>query len=169
MKLLKNVKRAVVAAMLCSAGFAHATVLQFNITGDYTASWQLDSDLVPDIAAPREGFTLREVAGSFPTAPGNVAQLTFWGVAYSGGLSIVNSDHVILVSTNGPQLFTGSSSDPDFTLGTFALTSNRAPGEYILTIAELAAAEVPEPATGALLLGGLGLIYSLRKRQSQQA
>ena len=54
----------------------------------------------------------------------------------------------------GPQRYTGAESAPTFQLGNFALTESRdGVGRYTLTISAVSAA--PEPATFALLLGGL--------------
>ena len=41
LKMLRNVS---VVALLPSAGVAHAGPYQFNPSGDYSASWQLDSN-----------------------------------------------------------------------------------------------------------------------------
>ena len=165
MKLMHIVRNAALAAVLLTAGVANAALLQFTITGDYSASFQIDSNPTPDVVGPGEGFILWDVA-DFPDAILGTADLTFYNAAIGGGLEIYDfwSDTLLLL-TDGPQLYTGDEDNPFFTLGTFALTEFGGSGVYTLTIAEVGAVDVPEPATGALLLGGLGLLAAMRKRR----
>jgi hypothetical protein len=165
MKLIKFVRSGALAAMLFTAGVANAALLQFTLTGDYAATWQLDSQLTPNNAINDFYFKVSNV-GTFPDATGGVAEVTFFNAALGGGFSIYDDRGTgNLVITNGPQLYTGSEFNPSFTLGSFALVAFSGNGTYVLKIAEADAAAVPEPATGALLLGGLGLMYVLRKRR----
>ena len=155
--------------MLLSAGAANAALYNFTLTGGYTASWQLDSAPAPDVTSTGEGFILWDVEG-FNDALLGVADITFYNIAIGGGLGIEDfyGDEVLLVA-DGPQLYTGSESNPVFSLGTFVLTEFLGTQTYILTISQVGAGggtDVPEPATGALLLGGIAVMAALRKRKA---
>lgn len=165
MKLMKLVRNAALAAMLLTAGVANAALLQFTVTGDYTATWQIDSSVAPDDIYPGEGFIVWDVAG-FDDAFFGVADISFFNAAIGGGIQIDDFyGGSTLLSTDGPQLYSGTEDNPFYLLGTFALTEFGGDGVYTLTVAEVGAAAVPEPATGALLLGGMVLMGALRKRR----
>ena len=170
MNLMKSLRNAAIAVMLLSAGAANAALYQFTLTGDYTASWQLNSTVSPDIVAPGEGFILWDIAGNFPGSSEDVTDLTFYNEAIGGGLEILDFyGDALLLSTDGFQLYTGDEDSPLFRLGVFALTEFQGSGLYTLTVTEVGAAAVPEPATGLLLLAGMGVMVSLRKRRQGQA
>lgn len=172
MKLVKSLRNVLLAAMLLSAGVANAALYQFQITGDYTATWQLDSEQAPDEAQNGGGFTFIDVDG-FDDAFFGVADVSFFNTAIGGGVQIYDwyADNYLL-STDGPQLYTGSENRHEFLLGTFALTEYEGFGNYVLTITDLDAipdpVDVPEPATAAMLLGGLGLLAASRKRRQRK-
>lgn len=168
MMLMRSLRHAAVAAMLFSTGIAHAALIQFNLTGDYTASWQLDTSQPPEDPFIGLWATYGNVTGSFPGATQPGLYVTFYSPALAGGFEIYDNNlDEALVATAGPQLYTGLETNPVFTLGTFALTDYNGPGTYILTISEVAEAAVPEPATGAMLLGGLALVaVSMKRRQA---
>jgi len=168
LKMLRNVS---VVAVLFSSSIAHAGLYQFNLTGDYTASWQLDSTPESDFDSEGEVFILFDVEGDFPGSLFNVADLTFFHDALDGGLEIYDFyNDVLLLSAVGPQLYTGSEFMPTFLLGSFDLTEYEGSGSYTLTITDLDAppTDVPEPASGAMLLGGLGMLYAARQRRRHQ-
>ena len=176
LNLMKSLKTAAAVAVLFSASMANAALLQFNLTGDYTASWQLNSTVVPDEAVEDVGFVLADVEGNFLGSLLDVADLVFYNGAEGGGFSIEDYyGGVTLLVTDGPQLYTGPEDTPTFALGSFALTEFGGSGSYTLTVTDLDAGpgpgpgpqpgEVPEPATAAMLLGGLGLMYASRKRR----
>jgi len=176
--LMKNLRNAAITALLFTAGAANAALLQFNLTGDYTASWQLTSSVTADDAANNIGLVLYDVEGSFPGSLFGYTDLYFYNASQGGGLEIYDyyNDFDLLL-TDGPQLYTGSEEGIiTFALGTFALKDFDGPGTYTLTVTDLDAGpgpgpdpvDVPEPASAALLLGGLGLMFAAGKRRRRQ-
>lgn len=167
MKWIQRFIKLSLAAMLLSAGVANASLYKFDLTGDYAASWQIDTAFAPDVYGSGEGFVYWDVNG-FPDAVLGVADVYFYSAANDGGLEIYDFwAGSTLVLTDGPQLYTGTEDNPVFTTGVFALTEFEGSGNYRLTISEVLApiAAVPEPATGALLLGGMGLMVAIRRRK----
>lgn len=164
-----NVKRILsqvaVSAVLLWTGVANAALYQFNLTGDYTAQWKLDSNVTPDIFEDGVGFAVFDVEG-FPDAIFSVADVYFFSAANGGGLLI--EDFYLglpLLISDGPQLYTGTEDNPVFKLGTFALTEYQGSGSYTLNISNISA--VPEPATYGMLLAGLGLMGATLRRRRQ--
>jgi hypothetical protein len=169
---MKRLKSVVALAMLLTAGVANAGLYQFDLGGDYTASWRLNSTVAPDLYFPGIYFTLAGVEGNFPESLNNHVDLTFYNDLVRGGLEIYDAQGATLwLVTDGPQLYTGTESAPTFSLGSFGMTEvpGLGSGRYTLTVTDLDAgpgpADVPEPATGAMLLAGLGLLYASRKRR----
>jgi len=166
MSLKKSLKNMLLAAVLCSAGVANAALLQFNVTGDYTASWQMDSDRVPEEYFGEVGLVMWEIAGTYAGSASGSADIGFFNGGFGGGLSILDlATFEYLLVADGPQIYSGTEPSPLFAPGIFALTEYEGTGNYVLTVTEAAAAAVPEPATGALLLGGLAMLAYARKRR----
>jgi len=167
-KVAKNLMKMALAAALFSAGAANAAIYEFKLTGDYTASWQMDTEKEESSAETGSGLTFEEVAGNFPGY--NALDITFFNSNISGGLQLYDfyTDKYVLTA-NGPQLYTGKESRYEFILGTFALSEFAGDGNYVLTITDLDAlppVDVPEPASIALMAGGLGLLAAARRRRN---
>ena len=161
MKLKSLLTRiAACSALALAASAANADIYTFTITGDYSASWQMDSMPVPNDAF-HGVFTVYPVPG-FPDALTGFAWLTFYDAFSGGGLSIVDFPGMQqLLAADGEQLYTGTELEPAFKLGTFALSEARGgDGTYSLTISP-----VPEPATYALLLGGMAVVGAAAARR----
>ena len=150
---------------------ASAAALLFDLSGDYSASWVLDSNPVPNVALPGS-FTLWDVPGNFPGATQGVVDLQFWTGANGGGLTIDDflGSGGTLADLSDAQVFMGSPYAPLFVPGTFELT-HYGVGNYTLYISALVVPSGgPEPGTWALMIGGFGLVgASLRRRKLQPA
>lgn len=171
MNLMKSVRTAAMAALMLTASVANAGLYGFTLSGDYSASWQMDSNAVPLVGETGLGLFYMDVEGNFPGSAFNVADLTFFSGDLGGGLEIYDfyGGGITLLLSDGVQLYTGLESAPMFMLGTFDLTEFQGSGTYTLTVTDLDAgpepSPVPEPATAAMLLGGLGMLYAVRKRR----
>jgi hypothetical protein len=136
---------------------AEAATYQFNLTGSYTADFQITSNPTPSQTYPGT-FALAGVSGTFQNVAG-ARDIFFYDAATGGafGLKNTNNRRFTLV-TDGLQLFTGSINAPAFKTGTFALTQFSGAGQYSLTITDLDATvpTVPEPASWALMIAGFG-------------
>ncbi len=167
---MKNVLIGVaLAAATAFASPANAVLLQFTVTGDYNASFQVDSDPAPDFANAGY-FALYDVVGTFEGAVSDITDLRFYIDAADGGFTV--DDYVggvFLYAFDGPQLFTGTTATPTFRTGTFALTATGGSAASTLTIAAAGGAVVPEPAAWGLMTLGFGLVGAAARRRRPMA
>ena len=153
------------AALTLAASTAHADAYLFTLTGSTTASWQMASSPTPAFANGNE-FRVDGVPGLFN---GNTVSMTlfFYASNFGGGMEIQTGNADVVM--NGPQLFSGTTNAPTILAGgPYALTEfDGGAGRYSLTISEAdPVGTVPEPATLALVLGGLGLMgYATASRR----
>jgi hypothetical protein len=148
---------------------AQAVLLNYSLTGDYTANWQFDSNQIPLDASEGFGIIYDAVKGSYAAPLSDIAEVCFFNDALGGGLqlnTIGTFDGV--VSTAGPQLYSGSELKPTFLTGTFKFLGYDVVNEvadpsrsYTLKVS----AAVPEPASWAMLIAGFGLIGGAMRRQ----
>jgi hypothetical protein len=162
------VKLSVLAAVAAAAlvpGAADAALLTFTITGDYRASFTIDSNPTPNEYIGATGLVLWDVDVVSQDGDGP-ADIGFFDRSLGGGLSIIDySDFSPLFVADGPQLYLGTVQAPVFTTGIFQLVEYEGAGRYTLTIANAAAAPVPEPASWAMMLAGFGLAGTALRRR----
>lgn len=179
LNMQRVVPKAIAAFAVAMVSFgAQAAPLLFSLTGDYTASWSLDSERAPNFAVSGMNINFWDVHGSFPGVPSDsYIDLEFRSSNMGGGLEIWTEGGAMILSS-GPQLYTGSevpgprdpvlggsgNLGPKFKLGSFTLTNMEYRGrDFVLTISEPAA--LPEPATLALVLAALGMLAMVPARR----
>jgi hypothetical protein len=146
-----------IAAALAASALstsAHAALFTFTISGDYDAFFQIESSPTPDFVADGVLFAVTNVAG-FPNATSGFADVSFFRGPFAGLLVSEGFDY--LFDAEGPQLYSGTEAAPTFLTGTYALSGLSTRGDFTLTIAETAAAPVPEPASWALMFSGFAI------------
>jgi hypothetical protein len=151
------------ATVLVPACAANAAAYVFTVTGPNTASFTLNSSPTPD-ATGTGFFTVQNVPGTYNGTGVTFGQLTFFasGVA-SGGFFASGT----ALNLEGPQLFTGTLTNPTFSLGTFTLDDgNFTHPTYTLLITN---GPVPEPATWAIMLLGFAAIGLSSRRLRHSA
>ena len=148
---------ALIAGALLIPSEALADTYQFTLSGNASALFGLDSSPTPT-SNGADDFTIAGVNGTFNGSPATF-DLLFYDSSESGGFDISG-----LLNTAGDQLFTGTTSNPTFILGTFTLStygsSDRA---YTLTISSMDAA-VPEPSSWAMMLLGFTALGVVARR-----
>lgn len=168
-RYLKSLSTLFAAALasLALVSPAQAVVYNFAISGDYFATFQIDTSQAPEEFVSGSYATFWDVAGPFPGATSQIADVRFFSTAVDGGLSItdIHGPRTLFV-TDGPQLYFGTEANPNFLTGTFALTQYQGSGTYTLTISDAAMAAVPESATWVMMLAGFGMIGVATRRRS---
>ena len=167
LSLLKRLALGAAGAVLAlAAATARADTYYFTLNGagTFAATWSLDSAPMPATGdyVTGDSFVLRDVMGTL--ADGSTASFTlqFYNGS-NGGLSIELTSNASgsIFDSSSAQLYGGSEAMPTFSLGTFSLTSDGA--SYTLTISDVA--PVPEPASYAMLLSGLGALGFVAARR----
>lgn len=155
--------------MLAALAFsfpASATAYLFQLSGSRDALFTIDNSVTPDFQSSSfigDQVSYNGVSGSFGGTPG-VATIGF-GTYLVADLNIGGSPQGF-TQFSGPDLFSLVGNVPVFKTGTFQLPSIVS-GTSTLTISQVAAAAVPEPATWAMFIGGFGLIGSgLRRKKA---
>jgi hypothetical protein len=152
---------------LALASPARATLLQFDLTGSRQASFEINTDAIPNSFS--SSFIGDQI--QYLNVPG-----TYGGVAETATIGFgtfliaqlnVQADGLGFTQFGGPDLFSGDPMHPTFNIGTFALTSIVS-GASSIKISEVASA--PESSTWAMMLIGFaGLGYAGYRASSKSA
>jgi hypothetical protein len=151
-----------------------STLIHFVITGSYNATFDLDADALPDYFSSTS-FDFNNIDGSFagvrdfgnpvPASGTTASKVQFYRGDFGGGIGI-SVDGVMRFVADGAQLYSGTTSAPEFVAGQYALAPLYSYGASSVTVSYLTSGAVPEPASWALMLGGFGLVGgALRRRQ----
>lgn len=176
----KLIAIALTASAFAAAAPAWAAPLLFQISGDQTYAFIIDSNPVPSNVSDGKGFfTISNVAGTFG-ANGLFANASFFrtgAAAQDGGIELdipggnfFFAGTVFLAPENQKfpgQLFIGTLSAPIFKLGEFVLLDQTGTKQR-LSISAAPLSAVPEPATWAMMLLGFGMVgFGLRRRAAR--
>jgi hypothetical protein len=161
---------AAVAALLAvlATSPASASLLNFELTGSHQASFQIDTETMPNFFSSSSlignQVSFDNVSGIFGGVAG-VASISF-GTNLIADFNIGGTTlGFVQLTSNGPDLFSGNPADPVFTLGSFNLRNPFFGQNDVLTISAVAA--VPEASTWAMMILGfasVGLVAYRRKR-----
>jgi hypothetical protein len=158
----------VFALGLALASPASAALLQFELTGSRQASFQIDTNTIPDTLSSSpfgDQIQYLDVSGIYGGVAGT-ATIGF-GTSIFAQLN-VGADDLGFTQFAGPDLFSGNPMHPTFTLGTFALISIVS-GASSIEISEVASA--PEPSTWTMMIlgaGSLGFLAYNRKPRARK-
>lgn len=174
MRVLSAFLAAGLLAMSVTA--AEAKILTYKLTGDFTATFNIDTEAPTHVGLDDSGVYLYGVNGTFGGYQFNTVMIGFPTAELGGGIeastygggpstqSVFGRDYFF--SGAGPLLFTGTLEAPTFVTGSWNLTEYYETGKtYRL---DVSAAAVPEPMTWALMLGGFGLAGAALRRRTAQ-
>lgn len=149
---------AIATALMSTAANAAIYTFSFVPANSAAFSFSLSSSPTPNLAFGNS-FEITNVATQSAGATYNANY--FFYIASAGGGLFDSRGH----DFSGDQLYTGTINAPTFKLGNFALQS--VDGSAVsLTIADAAAAAVPEPASWAMMLTGFGVIGFAWRRKA---
>jgi len=158
---------AVAAASMLSSP-AQAIVLNYSLTGDYTATWKFNTEQLPADAQPGFGIIYDGIKGSYEAPLIDIAELCFFNDAIGGGIQL-NTPGTFdgVVSLAGQQIYSGPESAPTFLTGTFAFLGYDVINEVVDPSRSytLRVSVAPEPETWSILLLGFGLVGASMRRQ----
>ena len=175
------------AAMAVVAASADAAILRYDLQGTvpnkFTLRFELDTTRAPS-SFTSQGLRYNGVALTY-TLPGSTAPITenaqsdgvtFQVLNNQGGLFAGFLDRAPnngnRVQVFGPQLFSGPTSSPTLLTGVFLLSdvprqrvTDPLEVNYRLTVTDVTAGAVPEPAGWAMLIAGFGVVGGVVRRR----
>jgi len=171
MKFSPSILGRVAAASLfaVAALSAQADVYEFNLSGStYSADWLINSqpEVETNVSTEGAGFLTVADSGYFPDSPDSLPFLTFYKIRPGSNfvMGITDLATIAHLYVSSEQLYTGSELSPTFKLGVFQLQDHLdASVKATLTITNISA--VPEPASLAMLLAGLGSVGAVVARR----
>jgi PEP-CTERM motif len=137
------------SAIPAKADSAPSDTMTYTISGSTTATFTISLDSEPDWSENGTAFTM-DPLNLMVDGTSMTDTVVFFNSSDLGGLNSVFS---CLPDLIGPQLYTGSESDPTFLTGVFELFDIETGASYTLTVTE--SSSVPEPSTILMLVSGL--------------
>ena len=156
---------AVIVAGLVFSQAANASLWQFELSGDFSKNWVIDT---ASVKGNPDNYIYIQVDDSGATMAGTEIR-----IFSQGGLEIHNFSRyyltpLVYMDTPWPLYASYLNHIDFFWEGTMALsgyTHGTTPGKYSLTISYIP--EFPEPGTYAMLLAGLGLMGAVVRRRQK--
>ena len=152
------------SAVPAKADSAPSDTMTYTLSGSTTASFTISMDSGPDWSDNGTAFTM-DPLNLMVDGTSMTDTVVFFNSSEHGGLNGVFS---CLPDLIGPQLYTGSESDPTFLTGVFQLFDIETGASYTLTVTE--SSSMPEPSTILMLVSGLFAVgLGFRRRSSNPA
>ncbi|MGA2899657.1 MAG: PEP-CTERM sorting domain-containing protein [Candidatus Acidiferrales bacterium] len=152
------------SAVPAKADSAPSDTMTYTLSGSTTASFTISMDSGPDWSDNGTAFTM-DPLNLMVDGTSMTDTVVFFNSSELGGLNGVFS---CLPDLIGPQLYTGSESDPTFLTGVFQLFDIETGASYTLTVTE--SSSMPEPSTILMLVSGLFAVgLGFRRRSSNPA
>jgi hypothetical protein len=168
MKATLKLAAALTALLFLSALPAKADssseTMTYTISGPTTASFTISMSSGPGWSEDGTAFTM-DPSNLTVDGTSMTDTVVFFNSSDLGGLNSVFS---CLPDLIGPQLYTGSESDPTFLTGVFQLIDMETGASYTVTATEQCSS-VPEPSTVLMLVSGLLVVGLGFKRRSANA
>lgn len=156
------------AAALAAPVTADAANLLFVLEGSRNATFQLDSNPIPDSFTTLQ-TNFNNVAGTFNGVAGVASLINFGttnGIFSAASLNIL-APNLGFTQFSGPTIFGGTTALPTFAPGVFRLNNPFFGGPATLTISQIASGAVPEPASWTMLIAGFGLVGATMRRRKR--
>jgi hypothetical protein len=135
---------------------ADAALFSFDLTGAYTASFQINDPETQPIADFGDYFEIN-ATGTIEGRTGSHI-IAFNTTAFDGGLTLGDS----FANLWGPQMFAGSTGAPTLLPGSFTLFLD---GNAAQSVLVNVTAAVPEPATWAMMVLSFGVVGATVRRR----
>jgi hypothetical protein len=147
--------------MFIGAGVACADTLQFTLAGPVSASFELSSSPFVNAGDFGSGAGFKLAAPDLMVNGAAAASdfLAFYNTSLLGGFGIFASASNPVVHLIGPQIYSGTESNPIFSPGTFSFTAfPNGTAPFTLTVTDLSSVSTPEPSVTVLLAVGLVMV-----------
>lgn len=167
-------KRLALLATCAAAALFPTTAVRAAVGGNAELTYLLSGPIpmefklltIPSLSSfsPGNSFLTAKLTGIDGTSTGD-AFFAFFSNREGGGLQLLDAvTGKSVFSLGGAQLYSGNEWTPSLLSGTFGMTDRSGGASYTLKVAALPSGStpaVPEPASWAMMIGGLGLVGGL--------